>query len=170
MIVDNNFKFRVNISNDYYEKKTDATACLSQTGAKAIGKAKMAFRECDVTIEQFLWGAIHGYTFCNLFQFDPNKKYYLETCDGRHYPSKPLYEKGPNKGCMKLSFKRDQFFMQGILRGTLLKPHLILFSVIHNSPSSFFKQRVTGSGVPAETKGDGTRSCLKPQAAAPNKA
>lgn len=110
MIVDNNFKFRVNISNDYYEKKTDASACLSRVGAKAIGKAKMAFRECDVTIEQFLWGAIHGYTFCNLFQFDPNKKYYLETCDGRHYPSKPLYEKGPNKGCMKLSFKRDQFF------------------------------------------------------------
>lgn len=110
MIVDNNFKFRVNISNDYYEKKTDATACLSRVGAKAIGKEKMAFREYDVSIEQFLWGAIHGYTFCNLFQFDPNKEYWFETCDGRHYSSKPLYEKGPNQGCMKLSFKRDQFF------------------------------------------------------------
>ena len=110
MFIDKDFQFRVNISNDFYVKKTDATACLSRVGAKAIGKEKMAFREYDVSIDQFLWGAIHGYTFCNLFQFDPNKEYWFETCDGRHYSSKPLYEKGPNKGCMKLSFKRDQFF------------------------------------------------------------
>ena len=110
MFIDKDFQFRVNISNDFYVKKTDATACLSRVGAKAIGKEKMAFREYDVSIEQFLWGAIHGYTFCNLFQFDPNKEYWFETCDGRHYSSKPLYEKGPNQGCMKLSFKRDQFF------------------------------------------------------------
>ena len=110
MFIDKDFQFRVNISNDFYVKKTDATACLSREGAKAIGKQKMAFREYDVTVDQFLRSALNGYTFCNLFQFDPNKKYLLETCDGRHYPSKPLYEKGPNKGCMKLSFKRDQFF------------------------------------------------------------
>lgn len=110
MEVKKDFKFRVNISNDFYVKKTDATACLSRVGAKAIGKEKMAFREYNVTIDEFLWGAIHGYTFCNLFEYDPNQQYWFETCDGRHYQSKPLYEKGPNQGCMKLEFKSDRFF------------------------------------------------------------
>ena len=59
MFIDKDFQFRVNISNDFYVKKTDATACLSRVGAKAIGKQKMAFREYDVTIEQFLRSALN---------------------------------------------------------------------------------------------------------------
>lgn len=109
-MIDQDFKFRVNISNDWYEKKTDATACLSLKGAKAIGKEKMAFREYDVTVDQFLEGATKGYTFCNLFAFDPNKEYWFETCNGRRYKSKPLYPKGNNQGCMRLEFKCDRFF------------------------------------------------------------
>ena len=76
-MIDRNFTFRVNISNDWYEKKTDATACLSLKGAKYLGKEKMAFREYDVTVDQFLEGATKGYTFCNLFEFDPSR------CRGR---------------------------------------------------------------------------------------
>jgi hypothetical protein len=110
MFIDKDFQFRVNISNDFYVKKTDATACLSRVGAKAIGKEKMAFREYDVTVDQFLRSAINGYTFCNLFQFDHNKKYWIEIGDGRREYSYPVYQNGPNQGCMKLSFKRDQFF------------------------------------------------------------
>ena len=110
MLIDKDFEFRLNISREFYEKKTDATACLSQTGAKAIGKEKMAFKEWDVTVDQFLWKAINGYTFCNLFAFDPNKLYWIEIGDGRHEYSYPVYQNGPNKGYMKLSFKRDQFF------------------------------------------------------------
>ncbi len=110
MLIDKGFEFRLNISREFYEKKTDATACLSQTGAKAIGKEKMAFKEWDVTVDQFLWKAINGYTFCNLFAFDPNKLYWIEIGDGRHEYSYPVYQNGPNKGYMKLSFKRDQFF------------------------------------------------------------
>ena len=104
------FKFRINASNDYYIAKTDATACLSRVGAKAIGKAKMAFREYDLTVDQFLQGATSGYAFCNLFEFDPNQKYLFETCDGRRYQTTPLYMNGPNKGCMKMEFKCDRFF------------------------------------------------------------
>ena len=109
-MIDRNFKFRVNISNDWYEKKTDATACLSLKGAKYIGKEKMAFRECDVTVDQFLQCAMNGYTFCNLFTFDPNKFYWFETSNGRRYKSMPLYPKGKNQGCMRLEFKCDRFF------------------------------------------------------------
>ena len=110
MIIDKNFQFRVNISNDYYEKKTDASACLSRVGAKAIGKAKMAFKEYDVTVDQFLQGAIRGYAFCNLFEFDPNQEYWFETCNNQRYKTTPLYVNGPNKGCMKMEFKSDRFF------------------------------------------------------------
>ncbi len=110
MLKDKDFKFRVNISNDWYEKKTDATACLSQTGAKAIGKEKMAFREWNVTVDEFLWGAMNGYTFCNLFAFDPNKEYWFETCNGQKYQTTPLYKTGNNQGCMRLEFKCDRFF------------------------------------------------------------
>ena len=110
MFIDNNFKFRVNISNDFYVKKTDATACLSQTGAKAIGKQKMAFREYEVTVDQFLRSALNGYTFCNLFEYDPNQLYWFETSAGKHYQSYPVYKDGPNKGCMKLLCKSDRFF------------------------------------------------------------
>lgn len=110
-MIDKDFKFRVNISNDWYEKKTDATACLCLKGAKYIGKEKMAFREWDVTVDQFLQCAINGYTFCNLFEFDPNKEYWFETCNGRRYKSKPLYPQGnKNQGCMRLEFKCDRFF------------------------------------------------------------
>lgn len=110
MLIDRDFTFRLNISRDYYEKKTDATACLSRAGAKAIRKEKMAFREWDVTVDEFLWGAINGYTFCNLFEFDQNKDYWFETCNGQRYQTTPLYEKGLNKGYMRLEFKRDEFF------------------------------------------------------------
>ena len=109
-MINNDFKFRVNISNDWYEKKTDATACLSLKGAKIIGKEKMAFKEWDVTVDQFLQSAINGYTFCNLFTFDPNKDYWFETCDGKMYQTTPLYKTGNNQGCMKLEFKCDRFF------------------------------------------------------------
>lgn len=110
MVIDNNFKFRINVSLDFYEKKTDATACLSKAGADAIGKNKMAFTEKCLTISEFLQLAIKGYAFCNLFGFDPYKKYWI-TSGENHYQSFPVYKNGPNKGGMKISFKSDEFFI-----------------------------------------------------------
>lgn len=110
MFKDSNFKFRVNVSNDYYVKKSDASACLSKDGAKAIGKVKMAFREYDVTVDQFLEGATKGYAFCNLFDYNPNKEYWFETGDGHRYHTTPLYKGVTNKDCMRLEFKSDRFF------------------------------------------------------------
>ncbi len=110
MEVKYNFKFRVNVSNDYYVKKTDASACLSKDGAKSIGKVKMAFREQDVTVDEFLQYALNGYAFCNLFHFDTNQKYWFETGNGQRYQTTPLYKNGKNKGCMRIEFKSDRFF------------------------------------------------------------
>lgn len=109
MITNTNYAFRVNISLDGYAKKTDSTACLSKTGAKAIGKEKMAFIEQTITVEDFLNYASSGHSFANLFSFNPNEKYWLES-NGKHYQSYPVYKNGANKGAMKLTFKTDQFY------------------------------------------------------------
>lgn len=110
MKIDSNFVFRVNVSSDSYTTKSEASACLSRAGAEAVGKVKMAFRETSLTVDQFLQQALTGHSFCNLFDYDPNQKYWLETSAGKRYQSYPVYRQGRNKGCMKLNFKSDRFF------------------------------------------------------------
>ncbi len=110
MITINNFKFRINVSVDTYTTKKESTACLSRIGAKAIGKKKMAFVEMSLSVSEFLQLAISGHTFCNLFDIDPNKKYWVKTTKGNKYQAYPVYMEGPRKGAMKLTFKRDEFF------------------------------------------------------------
>lgn len=110
MYTDKNFVFSVNVSRDNYANKGEASACLSLAGAKAVGKVKMAFSETCLTVDQFLQRALTGHAFCNLFDYDPNKKYWIETSTGKHYQSYPIYRQGMNKGCMKLNFKSDRFF------------------------------------------------------------
>ena len=110
MKIDSNFVFRVNVSNDSYMTKSEASACLSRAGAEAVGKVKMAFRETSLTVDQFLQQALSGHSFCNLFDYDPNQKYWIETSGGKRYQSYPVYRQGHNKGCMKLNFKSDRFF------------------------------------------------------------
>lgn len=109
MINDPYFKFRTNVSSDYYIKKEDAKACLSRPGAKAVGKTKMSFTEQTVSVNEFLNLATSGYAFCNLFHYDVSQKYPIEYSDGKITYSYPVYKRGPNKGCMKLSFKSDLF-------------------------------------------------------------
>ena len=110
MYTDKNFVFSVNVSRDNYANKGEASACLSLAGAKAVGKVKMAFSETCLTVDQFLQRALTGHAFCNLFDYDPNKKYWIETSSGKHYQSYPVYRQGVNKGYMKLNFKSDRFF------------------------------------------------------------
>ena len=110
MKIDSNYVFRVNVSNDSYMTKSEASACLSRAGAEAVGKVKMAFRETSLTVDQFLQQALTGHSFCNLFDYDPNQKYWIETSSGKRYQSYPVYRQGRNKGCMKLNFKSDRFF------------------------------------------------------------
>ena len=110
MITDKNFVFRVNVSREKYANKGEASACLSRVGATAVGKDKMAFREMTLTVDQFLQHATTGHAFCNLFSFDPSKKYWIETSSGKRFQSYPVYRVGNNKGWMKIDFKRDQFF------------------------------------------------------------
>ena len=110
MEIKRDFVFRVNVSNDSYTTKSEASACLSLAGAKAVGKVKMAFRETSLTVDQFLQRALTGHSFCNLFDYDPNQKYWIETSGGKRFQSYPVYRQGRNKGCMKLNFKSDRFF------------------------------------------------------------
>lgn len=58
----------------------------------------------------FLEYATSGYAFCNLFEYDPDQRYWIETPDGKKMQAYPVYKNGPNKGAMKLTTKSDQFF------------------------------------------------------------
>lgn len=105
----NDYKFKVSISREGYEDKETAKMCLCSKTAKELGKVKMAFKEQEVTVEEFLNYATSGYAFCNLFQFDKDKKYWIKS--GKHYTlTYPVYKIGLNKGYFKLNFKSDDFF------------------------------------------------------------
>ena len=123
MIKNSNHKFRINVSLDTYTTKKEATACLSKVGAKTAGKEKMAFAERSVTVDDFLKLAISGHAFCNLFDIDPNKQYWVKNAEGKKYQVYPVYRKGKNKGGMKLTFKSDIYF----------KGAQVIFVVIDNT-------------------------------------
>ena len=109
MRVNPNYEFEINVSRECYKVKSDSKACLSKAGSEAIGMSKMSFQKLMVTPAEFLGLAISGHTFCNLFEYDPSKKYWIKTNTGT-FPCYPEYRKGANKGDMKLSFKSDRFF------------------------------------------------------------
>lgn len=106
---DLNYKFKVSISREGYEDKQTVKMCLSQVTAKKIGRAKLAFKEQEVTPDEFLSYAVKGYAFCNLFRFDENKKYWIKSGE-RYSRVSPVYKRGANKGYFKLNFKADEFF------------------------------------------------------------
>lgn len=106
-----NFRFQTNVSYEGYQCKSDASACLSTRGAKAIGKETMSFVQMSVTTSEFLDYATNGHAFCNLFHFDANKKYPFQKSDGQWYQTYPTHHRGNHKGAMKLCMKSDKFFM-----------------------------------------------------------
>ena len=103
-------KFLTNVSLDSYQSKSDAKACLSSRGAKAIDKDKMSFKKQKVSVDEFLQYATAGHAFCNLFDYDPNKQYWSMSKDGMWRLQYPEYRRGSQKGGMKLSMKCDRFF------------------------------------------------------------
>ena len=104
------YPFRVNISVETYATKDDARKCLYSAGAKEIGREKMAFVECVVTINEFLNFAISGHTFCALFDYDPQKKYWFQKKDGQWIQTYPVYKNGVHRGAMKLCMKSDKYY------------------------------------------------------------
>ena len=107
---DLDFKFRTSISREGYEDKDTAKMCLSSITAKKVGREKMAFKEQEVTVDEFLDYAISGHAFCNLYRFDENKKYWVNSSKDHSRETYPVYKVGANKGYFKLSFKSDEFF------------------------------------------------------------
>lgn len=101
-------RFSIGRSTDYYEDKQQAIECLSGKGAKANNKLRMAFREESLTVDEFITSAVNGYSFCNLFHYE-DKKYWTNY---NHYWSLtyPYYQRGKNKGALKIQFKKDDAF------------------------------------------------------------
>lgn len=111
MFVDDYYKFKVSISIDNYWDKKDVNACIGSSKKEEnkktrvqygrSPKAKISFREMEVTAPELLDYCIHGYTFCNLF---------------RGYPDSGQNDKGKmvsyrkKDGSFTMSAKCDNFF------------------------------------------------------------
>lgn len=115
MKIDKNFVFLAGLTKDSYPDKATAKACLTSAGAKAVGMDKMSFdTKSPRTVDSFTDSIMNGYCFCNLFRYDPEKRYRKEN-NNPNVPVKytmeyPEYKLGPNKGFMKLGFKSDEYF------------------------------------------------------------
>ena len=115
MKVDKNFVFLAGLTRDSYPDKKTAKACLTSAGAKAVGMDKMSFDTKSLrTVDSFTDNIMNGHCFCNLFHYDPEKKYRKENTNP-NVPAKytmeyPEYKLGPNKGFMKIGFKSDEYF------------------------------------------------------------
>lgn len=105
-----NFGFNINVSVEAYKSKEEAGKCLYKEGAKELGREKMAFFEKQVTIDEFLYYATSGHTFCALFDYDPDQMYWIENSLGKKEKISPVYRRGKNIGAMNIKMKRDQFF------------------------------------------------------------
>lgn len=109
MLCNKNFRFNITISKEAYKTKDESSKCLSRKLAATINRNKMAFKRQFVTVDEFLNAAKMGFNFCGLFNYDPSRKYRFLSM-GRWISVLPEYNRGPNKGYMKLTFKRDKFF------------------------------------------------------------
>lgn len=110
MIKDINFRFRTNVSVGAYKTKEEARKSLYRAGAKEIGMGKMAFLEHTITVTDFLDLATYGYTFCALFDYDPQQQYWIEDKKGESHLYNPVYKRGVNAGAMNICMKADRFF------------------------------------------------------------
>ena len=106
------FKFTVSVSREFYETKEAAKLSLSKSTASKVGKEKMSFTEKTITVREMMDYATSGYAFTARYNVNPDVKYCLTDKTGKKTYSYPTYKNGKNKGGMKLSFKRDEFFKE----------------------------------------------------------
>ena len=117
MTIDTNFIFEIGHSLDHYDSKDKAKIALSYKRIKEYNKgienpdeqlSKMAFVRESLSVTRFAEMATSGYTFCNLFSYDPNRQY---RSTGRwHTKFWPEYRKYKNKGGMKMQMKSDIYY------------------------------------------------------------
>lgn len=116
---DIDFKFKINHSLQGYKSKEEAKIALSSYKTREFNKGvenpedqmmKMSFVLDEITLDQFVELATSGYSFCNLFKYDPDKKYLFTWNRYRNYLY-PEYKRGRNKGTMKLQMKSERFFL-----------------------------------------------------------
>lgn len=117
MRIDTNFIFEIGHSLDHYDSKDKAKIALSYKRIKEYNKgienpdeqlSKMAFVRESLSVTRFAEMATSGYTFCNLFSYDPNRQY---RSTGRwHTKFWPEYRKYKNKGGMKMQMKSEIYY------------------------------------------------------------
>ena len=112
-----NFNFSIAHSINCYKTKEQSKIALSLKGVRAYNStkenpdehlSKMAFVRDFISISTFAEMATSGYTFCNLFSYDPNRKY--RTTGKWRSSIWPEYRFGKNKGGMKMQMKADEYY------------------------------------------------------------
>ena len=109
------FKFRINVSLEGYPSKTDAEMAMhSGKAAKAKGyKGKMTFFERSITIDEFVQLITSGHTMANIFRFPEGElPYKFKTKSGikmTKYAS-PYYVDKSLQGGLKIQFKANEYY------------------------------------------------------------
>ena len=118
MFYNNQFEFEIMHSRFGYESKEKAKIALSYSRVCEYNRniddsekkmCKMAFDRESVTIPRFVELATSGYAFCNLFQYDKDRKYWMKNgwYGNRMWAE---YKRGANKGAMKMQFKSEDYY------------------------------------------------------------
>ena len=118
MFINKTFVFEVMHSRFGYETKEQAKIALNQRGVKEYNKTvkdpkekicKMAFDREKVSLTRFAFFATSGYTFCHLFRYDRESKYWMNS-GGYRNREWAEYRRGANKGAMKMQFKSGNYY------------------------------------------------------------
>lgn len=107
-----NFKFRTNLTNEYYTTKTELISCLTSKGAEAIQRKKICFIEQELSIDEYREKKMSGYCHCALFNLSPKIKYKISRNGYRNYEW-AYYQRNTattTKGALKVDFTRNEFF------------------------------------------------------------
>ena len=117
MFIDKEFYFSITHSLVGYPTKSLSKIALSYDKIQEYNQgmqnpnehlSKMAFAREALSLTRFVELVSSGYTFCNLFAYNPNRKYCTQ---GRwHNLIWPEYRIGKNKGAMKMQMKADLYF------------------------------------------------------------
>ena len=116
MITNKDFRFNAFISAQQYNNKFEAINAVRGFDYEKQEriKDKMSFRDLSLNLDEFADYILNGYSYCNLFstkQFENRFGKASFPYKDKTYWGYSVYRNGKNKGCFKVQFKQDKYFL-----------------------------------------------------------
>ena len=116
MITNKDFRFNAFISAQQYNNKFEAINAVRGFDYEKQEriKDKMSFRDLNLNLDEFADYILNGYSYCNLFstkQFENRFGKASFPHKNKTYWGYSVYRNGKNKGCFKVQFKQDKYFL-----------------------------------------------------------